>query len=577
MAGEPTDKALRQLETILDSHYRSLPFFCRPPARATYTLLATFDSLYAIEPSISPHGPSDMGVIQKRRALEEGLSQSLRWVLGNKCQTDPIPSSDAPAMDEAYRFIEFAGEFNVVEDFHILYGKGWVDVDVDFERKQVRFMPRADGDPRATMAGIEEEAGDPLRARGGSLDRRVGAAVDAARHAMRNMRHELRDGRIVLLDLHQVDHPAVVQLQGCLRTEFEDIPASADLGGFTVDEFQSYWAALGRWSISVTQLYLRAIFAGVKHEECMPTQCEPKDRFILGICELAGLSTEKVRTITDRLSWGPAIKRPDITLQPLIVGPNTVAWSPRVLELSKYPRNMLKLMAKLGGETKKIADNLVGQREGPAAERLGAFMAAKRRSRWRHKSGQKISCGTKTGEIDLLAWTPDCADEILLIEYKACLEAGEIHEIGETTKLMQTGQNQLRRCIEILGLLENEDKTKLYPFVPWERVKSVYGIVVTSGGNPGDVFDFTKFPAITRNIFVTRLRSGDFLRPSRLWAACRDRRWLHVLDRATFHTIELRIGELMYSLPGVMYVTEEKEKPTRRRKPTQRFVRRRRQ
>lgn len=306
----------------------------------------------------------------------------------------------------------------------------------------------------------------------------------------------------------------------------------------------------------------------------MCTQCEPKDHFVRGISDLAGISIQTTQAITDRLAWGPSIKRPDIMLQPLIVGPNTVTWSPRLYELSKYPRNALKLMAKRGGVTKRIADNLVGEREGPAADRLGAFMAAKPRSRWRYKSGPEIRCGAKVGQIDLLAWTPDYAEEILLIEYKACLEAGETHEIGEATKLMQEGQGQLRKCIEILNALGNQEKKALYPFVPWEGVRSMYGIVVTSGGNPADVYDFSEFPAITRAAFTTRLRSRDFLRPSRLWAACRDRTWLNVLDGASHDDQEIKIGELTYVLPGVTYEIESRPEPIRRRKPAQRIARR---
>ena len=97
-------------------------------------------------------------------------------------------------------------------------------------------------------------------------------------------------------------------------------------------------------------------------------------------------------------------------------------------------------MAKMGGPTKKIADNLIGEGEVPAAGRLGAFMAARKRCRWQYKVGQKIKGGSKNGEIDLLAWMPDRPEELLLIEYKASLEVGETHEIGEATKLMQEGQ-----------------------------------------------------------------------------------------------------------------------------------------
>jgi len=329
------------------------------------------------------------------------------------------------------------------------------------------------------------------------------------------LRHDLRNGRIVLLDLDQLNHPSIVKLHNLFRVEFEDIPPDANLGGFAVEEFQRYWLALSRWSRCVSYLYLMKAFRA-KQFECMPTQCVPKDEFLDGICLLSGLDAEKTQAITDRLSWGGSIRRPDILLQPLIVGTRTISWSPRVIDLSKYTRNMLKLMAKMGGPTKKIADNLIGQREMSAASRLGAFMAAKRRRRWQYKTGQKIKGGGMAGEIDLLAWTPDCPQELLLIEYKATLEVAEIHEIGEATKLMQEGQEQLRRCIDILKLLRHEEKKAIYPFVPWERINSYFGIVVSSGGNPSEHYDHSEFPAVTRAAFLGKLKSNDFLNPSRL-------------------------------------------------------------
>src|SRR5689334_2074547 len=130
MTREATERAFRQFEAILDSHYRTLPFFSRPAAQAVYTLLATFDSLNVIEPFISPDGPYDMNIIQKRRSWEEGLSQSLRWFLGGNPRIDLFPTADAAAMDEAYRFIDFAGQYNIIEGFHILYGKNWVNIAV---------------------------------------------------------------------------------------------------------------------------------------------------------------------------------------------------------------------------------------------------------------------------------------------------------------------------------------------------------------------------------------------------------------------------------------------------------------
>ena len=151
------------------------------------------------------------------------------------------------------------------------------------------------------------------------------------------------------------------------------------------------------------------------------------------------------------------------------------------------------------------------------------FLTTRKRARWRYKAGKDISGGGQEGEIDLLAWTPNSPDELLLIEYKAALEAAEIHEVNEVTAQTQEGQQQLRRCVDILTALTPRQKHAIYPFVPWETIRSIYGIVITSGGTISAQIDCSMFPAITREAIAYDLRSNDFMTPRRLWAACRDR------------------------------------------------------
>ena len=50
-------------------------------------------------------------------------------------------------------------------------------------------------------------------------------------------------------------------------------------------------------------------------------------------------------------------------------------------------------------------------------------------------------------------------------------------------------------------MLKPDEKKAIYPFVLWERIKSVYGIVVSSGGNPSDLFDHSVYPAVTGKRF----------------------------------------------------------------------------
>ena len=118
---------------------------------------------------------------------------------------------------------------------------------------------------------------------------------------------------------------------------------------------------------------------------------------------------------------------------------------------------------------------------------------------------------------------------------------------------MREGQEQLRKCIDILAAMTIQQKRAIYPFVPWASITSVYGVVVSSGGTPLSTFDYSQFPAITLEAFTRTLRSNDFMKPSRLWAACRNRDWLEHFDNAEAVDVEMRIGELTYLLPGFSY------------------------
>jgi hypothetical protein len=211
MADEATMKALRQLEAELDAHYQTLPLFRRPLGNAIYALLAAFDSLYLIEPSLTPNNQFNVDVMQLRRSFEEGLAQSLRWLLGKTADVDPIPSNDPVVVEQAFYFFEFAGKYNQIEAFHQMLAKKWVDVAVDLEQEQVHFKPVADPNARRTMAGYEEGFGNQQIPR--SIRGDFSAAFDAAQSHLDALKHEMRDGRVVLLDLAEVNHPSIVALE----------------------------------------------------------------------------------------------------------------------------------------------------------------------------------------------------------------------------------------------------------------------------------------------------------------------------------------------------------------------------
>jgi hypothetical protein len=217
-------------------------------------------------------------------------------------------------------------------------------------------------------------------------------------------------------------------------------------------------------------------------------------------------------------------------------------------------------MSRSQGALPNIASKLIGEREIPAALRLGEVLASKTRRKWKSKAHPKsLKSGGLEGQIDLLAWTPSYPDEVLLIEYKATLEVAEDHEMDEATQEMMKGQEQLSRCVQILKTMSNQEKRAIYRFVDWEKVTAYYGVVVSSGGHPYRGYDHSVFPAISDRAFATRIESRDLTRPSRVWAAARERQWLGHYNHATFRPIPISIGVITYFVPALVMPGEEIE------------------
>ena len=143
------------------------------------------------------------------------------------------------------------------------------------------------------MAGYEEGFGNQQSPR--TIRGDFPSAFKVAQPHLDALKHELRDGRVVLLDLAEVNHHSIVALENLFRVEFEDISLDADLGGFNAEEFQQYWLALGRWSRCVTHHFLNKAVRGVEQADCMPTQCVPKEDFFRGMSQLSGLNAGRTR------------------------------------------------------------------------------------------------------------------------------------------------------------------------------------------------------------------------------------------------------------------------------------------
>jgi hypothetical protein len=131
MADDATLLAFRRLEAELDAHYKTLPLFKVPVGNAVYAVVAAFDSLFVLEDTLSPETEFDVDIMQMRRSHEEGLAQCLRWLLGSTVDIDPIPSTDEETITEGLRTINYGGRYNRIESYHMLFGKGLADVEVE--------------------------------------------------------------------------------------------------------------------------------------------------------------------------------------------------------------------------------------------------------------------------------------------------------------------------------------------------------------------------------------------------------------------------------------------------------------
>lgn len=547
MATKDTDEQLlRRYEAILDEHYRTFLLLRRQPEEAIYALLAAFDSFELADQMIPPDLTNPASV-QRRKGVEEGLSQAMRWLFS---PVDVRPTDKNEIIAEAGEFTGYASQYVDIADTHKMYGRKQLLITVDADRKNVRFFSAPSGAPAEAMLGLVEDT-EELRQRQEDRERRQSIAVkQAAVAVLAQLRYQARSGRILIDDLAPLNMAGIRDMVSATRSEDEPFLSTAcDLVGFTVGEYDSFWDALVRWSYCVIQIYLKvALSQGEDDGTHMPTQVMAYDDFIKGMVLLSGLPEETVKRISERLTYDQRTGSPDIFQQPLIRGPNTIAWSTRLILRSKYRRNMLKLMAR----TSSLSDHtstIVGTREGPMLQAFADMFAT---HGYRCKLDTEIVATTEEGQIDLLAYHPSFPNEVLLVEGKAFLGVDEINEVASATaEMIDKGQPQLRRVIQLLKKIPLAQKQTLFSFVEWDKVESYYGLVVTPGTEPNDRYDHSSIPAISLPVLRLRLKDEDFQSPKKLWEICRDRPWFTSWRgyKETYRSIP--IADITYELPMI--------------------------
>jgi hypothetical protein len=250
----------------------------------------------------------------------------------------------------------------------------------------------------------------------------------------------------------------------------------------------------------------------------------------------------------ERLTFGRDCRRkPDIFLQPLLCVGDHVAWSPYLVQICKYERNMLKLMARVPS-LKSAADSLIGSREIALTRAFGQLLAS---HGYQYKT--RIPLPDRSGEIDLVAYHTRHPTELLVTEIKGVLGVDEVNEVEHATSEMIGGQGQLGNAIGFLRGAHLTTKTAMWRGAPWGAIQSFHGIVLTPNAQPNAAYDHRELPAVTFETVMHYFHASDFKSPAKIWRTSAGKRWLRKYTNPETAYVPLRVGDITYHLP-VSYV-----------------------
>jgi hypothetical protein len=544
---ESDEEIFRSFETeTLDQQHTKHRLWKHGRPEAVFAVLAQFDCMRLVASVVGPANPS-VGQSQVIKGLEEALSQAIRWLHDGSEHYDLNPSYNMRLLEDAGSFARLARTYVDVADFHKMYGRRQVEVIVDSELRRVKFQTPASRDPATAMFGMIENSSQHR------LQSDAGQQNQLAAHGLRQVLGRdafASDGTgLNLIDIAIAGNASIKDhLQSQFPREPLALEPSVDLDGFTVGDLNAFYEALRAYSFCLTVGFLRGITEWQQEQiEVVPTQCLQRERFVTMIRLLSGLNDSVIQKVADRLSYDDRTKQPDLFQQPLICGPDTVSWSVCQILGSRHLRNMLRLMNRTPSQ-QKLASTLVGTRDKIMIREFGRDFFAKLGG-CSFKPDTVVSGGGENGDIDMLVYNPKFGDELLLIEAKAILAVDEINEVHQATLEMQHGQEQLAKIERILESMPFEEKSRLFKFVDWNKVKTIYGIVVAAEAEPNDNLDRNVYPAISLQTIRARLRKNHFASPKKFWTACRDRHWMQSYEKAIETYRPVRVGDVTYELP----------------------------
>lgn len=539
------EQVFREYERELDAHHTKLPLWAKARPEAIYAVLTIPDAVFFTLMS-SPVPPvMTAGFAQKLKSAEDGVTQALRWLTQDGCSAI-VSVADRDLIHSAHEFTLYASDYVDIADFHMMYGRGLAELAVDSAAKTVTFDSLGGPGQSNTLAWHEQVRDQAGR----GLDLALAtnpADAGRVRRVLGNVSYDLVDGRIVLDRLPDdlVDQLGEAILSG-RKLEPVPLPAATDMLGFTIAEFWRFITAVTAWSHAAFLRYVRCVHERVPQHQCMPTQLVADDVFMDQTSRLSGLASETVSAILERLSVTPGPKA-DILLTPFLRSDGQVAWSPAGIIKMRHERNLLKVMARGPQPMQNHAATVNGQRDRPLASLIGAEL---NKRGYQYKLETPVAAGGDETDIDILLWHSQQPDEVLVVEAKILLAPAEVNEVNDAAGVMLAAQEQVERALRILEAMPIEDRRRKFRFVPWEAVRRVVGIVVTSDAEPHSLIDPLNVPVITLGTLRRRMRTRDFRSPRRLRQACIDRAWLEgEIEEGQAGHADVVVGAITYRLP----------------------------
>lgn len=540
------ERIFREYESLLDNQYKEKPFWSVSKSTAAYGVLLVPDMVITTL-MLSPTPPVFTGAMAQRiKYVEEGVTQALRWI--SEEGSLKVTSSDSEQITvDALEFVFFSADYVQISDFHVMYGRGMIDVDLDQATRTVTFLNKKPKGMSDTLSWHESTKFQSNR----GLDSAISMKPEDSKRfhqEVSKIKHRFENGRLVLDDLTDDVYKSVSGIATNIKSlESVPIPAGTDLKGFTIDEFWLFVSGLSTWSHTALSKSISALRNRRPPHECMPTQIVEYSYFQSQINRLTGLNKQTINNICDRMTYQPGPKS-DYQLTPLIRFEDKIAWSPATIMCVRFERNLIKQSVRGNKLLRNHFATINGDRDRPLARCVADIF---RKKGFQFKYDTNISFEDDSTDVDILLWTAKFPNEILVVECKAIVAADEINEIKDLSTSIEYGQNQVLRIQKILNGLSLEEKERKFKFVPWKDIKAVFGIVVTSDNDPPSTISNQTVPAISLPTLKTRLRSSDLSKPSRVFTACKDRPWLELeAKEGDLVYQDIQMQDLTYRLPG---------------------------